>query len=925
MFVRYTRERLLYYLVPLLMGVCGVLFAMGQADTLRRALVLLASLTVPLYAGGSLLIRYQTSLSVRTVMRIGILVGVLGVSATFAKLPDALVLTGKISPSYGLFLEDCAIAALFLGLFVVVYGVVRTGEGLANYGQRFWHLTEHLDEGFILTTRHGNIVSVNQRLLDLLRLKREDVLGKDVVAVQESLGIQNAREHWSARQRGMVTEYEVTVEIDGQERRLWARSTPIRDERGRHRATLATVRDVSDFHALRQREAEGARKLQELLDEQREKLSQSEEGFRQLLISMNQGFLTIDVSNRVRFANEHICRILRVQGHELVGQDLLQYVDVPDRSRFMGMLQQRERLSGGSARSEIRLVNNEGEPVPTVTAVAYIPGMGEAEGSPVHSLVVTDVGELKRMQRQLERRAQELELANEELRAHGKAKDAFLSNVSHELRTPLSTIQGYVEMLESGTLGALQGPQKGAIEVMDRNVKRITGHINEMIEFSRMEIRGVKVETILFSVERLLREAVASVLPQALSEEISIGVDVPRGMPHAWGDRGKLNQVLGNLLGNAVKFTGRGGQITVRAAQQAGHMLLLSVEDNGIGIDPAFQGQVFEKFFQVDSSKTRRYEGTGIGLSIARSIVEGHGGVIELRSAPGKGSCFTARLPHALFDTNYDTKATAGLEGILVLCVNSNQSFMEVVDRVLGSCGCTVEHVSGGGHTCVRRVEELQPDVVLINETGTEEHWRETAGLLRETSGTAFVPVVVFRHAGSEAEDPGTPFSGVVRAPKPFSAQILVDYVSRAFYHEFDEHQPEPADESAAREDERRATVLVVDSDPGLAEWAEVALGARGVNCRSAGNSEDALALTRERKPDVIFLDIDSAGNRAADYVRSFRQAQETNGAAICVMSGLPRDAVNIEGVSNVLHKPFSADDMLAVIKTTIHPSHVKV
>ncbi len=912
MFQRHLQERLLFYLIPILLGGAGVLFALSLDAPLPRSLILLVSLLVPLTVGGNLLSRYQTNWDERLILRVGMFLGALSIAVTFSQLPHTLVGEGYVGVATGQLFELVNLVLLIFGMFIVAAAVVRTGEGLTEYGQRFWHLAEHMDEGFLLSNRHGDVLAVNTRMLEFFRMKRGEVIGRNAVELIELLGISNAQEHWDMRQRGMASEYEATLHVDGEERRYWVKGQPILDRRGRHRANLATVRDITDNHLLRERVERYAQGLQELVEQQTRKLAQSEERFRQLLVSMNEGFLTIDAGHRVRFANARICQLLHISETDLLGQNLLDFIDTPDRPRFLSMLSRKERLPRGGSRRELNFVNRDGEPVPTVTAVAFIPASGEEK--PLYSLVVTGVGELKRMQRQIERRARDLEDVNEELRAHGRAKDAFLSNVSHELRTPLSTIQGYVEMLESGTLGPLQGPQRGAVQVMSRNVARIIGHINEMIDFSRMEIRGVQLNTALFSVTHLVRDAVDSIHPQASAADIEVRVETPDSIPHAWGDRDKLVQVLGNLLGNAVKFTDRGGRVQIIVGSRESRTLTITVSDNGIGIEPAYQERVFEKFFQVDSSKTRRYEGTGIGLTIAQSITVGHGGVIELESVPGEGTAFTVVLPNALFDMTCDVTDKTLPPNMLVLCINRNRSFREVIDQVLGDCGCRLEHFESGGHGCLRKVEELRPNLVIINEPPTEEHWRGTVGLLRESSSAPFVPVVVFHHADdTPGADQEALFSGVYHAPKPFDAQTLVDFTCRAFTEE-----PPAPKKPPAMEPEPvyavRARVLVLDSDPGLLEWMEAALTARGILCDTASTPEDALALAAAHTPDLLLLDIDVAGPRAVEHLALFRQARETHDAPVCVMSGMPPDTTQMEDALAVLHKPFSVDDVLVII-----------
>ena len=175
----------------------------------------------------------------------------------------------------------------------------------------------------------------------------------------------------------------------------------------------------------------------------------------------------------------------------------------------------------------------------------------------------------------------------------------------------------------------------------------------------------------LFDPARLLREAAAAIHPEALGKDISVNIFCAEGLSSVWGDYSKLSQTLGVLCNNAVKFTPEGGMTRLSAEQRADQTLALSVADTGIGIAPAYQERVFTKFFQVDSSKTRRYEGAGIGLSVAKSIVEAHGGKIELVSEPGKGATFTVVLPGTVFETHEAIELPESCRGLPVVMVTA--------------------------------------------------------------------------------------------------------------------------------------------------------------------------------------------------------------------------------------------------------------
>ena len=275
--------------------------------------------------------------------------------------------------------------------------------------------------------------------------------------------------------------------------------------------------------------------------------------------------------------------------------------------------------------------------------------------------------ELELQQQQLQEQAVELETqseylqaVNDQLVAHGdelerqraaadeanRAKSSFLAVMSHELRTPLNAIAGYVQLLEMGIHGPVTGAQREALDRIARSQNHLLRLINDVLNLARIE--SGRVEFLLEAVElsALMREVTPMVEPQMDAKRLTFAVRVPPGTT-VRADREKLQQILINLLGNALKFTPAGGTVWVECAPGTGHppTVLLRVCDSGIGIPPEKLPAVFEPFVQVDMSRTGRSEGSGLGLAISRDLARGMSGDLDVESEVGKGSVFTLHLP----------------------------------------------------------------------------------------------------------------------------------------------------------------------------------------------------------------------------------------------------------------------------------------
>ncbi len=254
--------------------------------------------------------------------------------------------------------------------------------------------------------------------------------------------------------------------------------------------------------------------------------------------------------------------------------------------------------------------------------------------------------------------------AVEELTALDRTKSDFVSSVSHELRTPLASVLGYAEMLEDGAAGALTDRQRELIARVDRNGRRLLSLIEDLLLNSRIEAGRLELHPRRFDLAEVIDEAWHSVASVTSQRQLVRDLDVaPRPL---WidGDPVALERAVTNLLTNAVKFTPDGGRIGLMARVDAedGGAVRLTVSDSGIGIPTADLDRVFARFYRTSTANERAIQGSGLGLSIVRAIVEGHGGRVEVESAPEQGATFTVRLPASGSDVRHPESATGSGE-----------------------------------------------------------------------------------------------------------------------------------------------------------------------------------------------------------------------------------------------------------------------
>jgi signal transduction histidine kinase len=387
----------------------------------------------------------------------------------------------------------------------------------------------------------------------------------------------------------------------------------------------------------------------------------------------------------------------------------------------------------------------------------------------------------------VEMRTRELREALDRAEEANRSKEAFLGIVSHELRTPLNAILGWSRMLNRSTPDA--GFLKRGLTVIDRNARAQAQLIEDLLDMSRISSGNMRLQLEPADLRVVVSDALDVVGPAAESRQVSIAVDLPESPVVLMMDPRRVQQIAWNLLSNAVKFTPAGGRVAVHVGRESS-TAVLRVEDNGVGIAPAFLPRLFERFSQADESSERHQQGIGLGLAISKHLAQLHGGTIRVTSAgPGQGATFTVELPVALGAVRADRDRSRGrrfddarLDGVRVLIVDDQVDALDLYEAILGEAGAVVSAVSSADAAIdLLRAQSFD---VMISDLAMPG--RDGFSLIdqvrREFSGTPGAPIAIAlsAYAGAADRDRALAAGYLLYLAKPIAPEALVHGISSA-------------------------------------------------------------------------------------------------------------------------------------------------
>lgn len=420
---------------------------------------------------------------------------------------------------------------------------------------------------------------------------------------------------------------------------------------GEIKTVIANVLKQQRLSQENKRLVESLQFTNKLLLEANEKLQiemterkRAEELYRILATSSPVG-VYIAQERKFVFVNPQFQKYIGFTEDELLGSDALSLVHPEDRKtvreKAIAMLKGKR-----SSPYEFRIIDKGGETrwsIETVTSIHY-------KGERVTLGNFMDITERKRAEQELEEKnkqlmaqQQEIMEKTKEVEAASQAKSDFLAHMSHELRTPLNVIIGFSELMVDGVPGEINNKQKQCLDDILSGGKHLLGLINDVLDLSKVESGKIKLRLAEVTLPDILEELKRTMTPILAPRKQSLDTEVEKGLPRVYADKGKIKQVLLNLLANAARFTPDGGKLKIEAVRKGG-WCHVSVVDNGIGIKKEDQERIFEPFHQLDNLLIGEKGGAGLGLTVAKQIIEKHGGKIWVESEYGKGSRFTFTL-----------------------------------------------------------------------------------------------------------------------------------------------------------------------------------------------------------------------------------------------------------------------------------------
>ena len=516
----------------------------------------------------------------------------------------------------------------------------------------------------------------------------------------------------------------------------------------------------------------------EALHQQARTLRHQDARFRQIVEIASEGIWILDARGATTFVNQRMADMLGYPPNELTGQPLLAFVD--DAASAMRQLWSGEQLNRAVLQRDFRFHRRDGSTLWTILSSTPIYD-GEDQLTGVLAMV-TDITARKQM---------ELELtdAKNAAEAASQLKDEFLATVSHELRTPLTPMLGWAQMLRSRPI-ADQALARG-LEVIERGIMLQTQLINDLLDVSRIisgKLRFVYKPTELLAV---LLAAIDTIRPAAEARAIRLETTFDSSVAVVIGNHDRLQQVVWNLLSNAVKFTPRTGLVQVRL-ERDGVIARISVRDTGEGISPDFLPHLFQRFRQADGTITRVHSGLGLGLSIARHLVELHGGTIRAESAgKGLGATFIVELPLSEESRQpadvspamsaFPSHAPLELSGLKLLLLDDNSDSREFLSLALQRAGARVIPTATEEEALAAFSRE-RPDVFLadLEVSGSDRvallsRMRECGG----PDGAALLAVTMSSHR-TEDERSQTALDGFqLQLTMPIRADDLISALVR--------------------------------------------------------------------------------------------------------------------------------------------------
>jgi two-component system sensor histidine kinase/response regulator len=777
-------------------------------------------------------------------------------------------------------------------------------EALRESEHRWRSLTEALPQLVWTATTDGTCDYFSTQWTQHTGIPEGQLLGWQWMETLHPDDREPTRLHWTNSVAGRGP-YDVEYRVrrtDGEYRWFKTRGVPIRDGDGRIYKWFGTCTDITDL-----REVERA-------------LRASEQRFRSLVQNSSDIISVFDAEGTVLYQAPSVERLLGWRTQDRIGRNVFRdpIVHPDDMDRKRGFFEAIRSQSVAPVTAEFRLRHADGS-WRDIEAV----GQNFLHDPSVSGIVTNyrDITERKRAGEELWRAKEVAEAAN-------RAKDEFLANVSHEIRTPMNAILGMTDL-------ALDTPltedQRQSLNTVKSSADNLLGIINDLLDFSKIEAGKLALDPAEFSPRTVIGDTLQALAMRAHRKGLEVICDIQQDVPDSLvGDAGRLRQVLLNLVGNAIKFTEQ-GEVVVRVettdGPRDGDWLLFSVTDTGIGIAADKLETIFRAFEQEDTSTSRKYGGTGLGLTISSRLVTLMAGVIGVDSQPGRGSTFTFK---ACFARPADVSASASakppklLDNLPVLIVDDNATNRYILEEWLRAWRMEPLAV-GDGATAMDALllgaaSEKQYPLVMLDARMPDTDGLALAAKIRERTELSTTRMILLTSGDQPGDAERSRQLGInARLLKPIRQEELLDTIYRVMSRSDGESTAviEPATvQQPTRAPEQSATplrILVAEDNEFNSQLLEQLLVRRGYRVRVANNGRDALSLAEKGAFDLLLLDVHMPELDGFQVIQAIRERERSTAEHLPVIALTARSRKEdrakclAAGMDDFLAKPIQA------------------
>ena len=671
--------------------------------------------------------------------------------------------------------------------FVIVTGVLlyilvrRQSTRLSASLSRFRALFETMTQGVVYQDEKGVIILANPSAEKILGVPLAYLRGRTVIDAHHHAINEDGSPLPPDQQPGLValrTGKPVNDVILGlfhsqKESYRWVVVNAMPEFHPNETAPYQVYLTLTDITELKQTQNE----LQELNNTLEQRVKERTAEMQDLYDNAPAGYHSLDAAGNFLLVNQTELDWLGYTHEEMIGRMNIRQILTPESQRTFERHFPRFKSSGFANDLEFDVVRKDGTTFPVMvnaTAIYQPDGQYLMSRSTVMNISERKLAET------------ELRAANIALAKAGRLKDEFLATMSHELRTPLNAILSFSESLIEGTYGLLGSRQIEVLHHIAESGRHLLDLISDILDLSRIEVGKLELQPQPMVVETCCQAALQMIRQQAISKRLRLSTAYMHETDLIYADEQRLKQILVNLLVNAVKFTPEGGVVGLEVNQREKESLTFTVWDTGIGIPQDKIEELFQPFVQLDSSLSRQYSGTGLGLAVVHRLTELHGGGVAVESELGKGSRFSVTIPIHPLESGSKKEPDKNVEHLLpkgetplttVLLAEDNEVNRVVTQDYLVEKGYNVV-TAANGLEVLEQARQHQPHLILMDIQMPEMDGLEAIRQLRASAEFATIPIIALTALAMPGDQERCLEAGAnVYMTKPFSLKLLVQQI----------------------------------------------------------------------------------------------------------------------------------------------------